>query len=1162
MRADGGKIALALRRLRRRLHAAGLAQIAARLILAITAALAVAFIADRLWSLSPEARIVLMVLCGLGLISAAVAWLVRFAAMPLHERAIAEAVEYHNPDLKDCLLSAYEFTRLDEHQVSGSPVLASATCRAVASSPDALRALRFRLPNRVLLTCFAALAAVVLVAALAFRFDSTWSLFVTRFTSPYAAQEWPRATRLLFVVDGQVADKAFLRQGDGLSIEVIAEPAQPNAFRWQPPPFVHLRFGSNRVEQFSRTVRLSGQDRYRASLTQVDASGRLTAEARNAFSAALDITVPQAPRIHLLSVILDFPDYSGLADQTLAEGIGNVVAPEGTTLHLMARVSKPVRPEAAHVIIDDNNAMPLTVEPQETGSILRGRFTLQTGMARYLLSVEDLDGVPSGREPVYLLKVIEDRPPVVEIISPAQSTLRLTADAMLSLELHAADDYGVSRVELMIGETPDTPGRSVASLPAPASLTRTVRGTLVLSLAPLALAEGSGYRLWAEAADNHEPPPPRTARSRPITLEIITREKAALDSLEAEKRAREAIEQSQTAARTAADSLQAAQQAAQPSSEAAQREIAAARTALDQSLQHARAAEHILEKALHQMEINQLNRPAQKSRLREALDALGGLMAKQYPAVSEATDAARNENRSAAFNEKLDNARQATGSLQKELEDLRRRLARELPVDSLIEALQGLIEGQGELGEKTRELAASTVGKRLEELTPAERSALAAASTEQTALARRAESFAADLENWEKSSPMPADAPSPSDSFRKTAVDATLRRAAEQLAAGRPSSAATAQHEAIQNLRNLMAQLLDLRRQAESPTTLAEEIESEIERLRGLASEQEDLARSTAEGDLTKPLTQQQKALADRAQKASERIAQMTSEAPEPEKRRGSQSQSALEQAVRSMQQAAESLAADRREDAAADQEAASKALRDAITQLEEMAALDRRRSAVVAWSDLEETLGDVLRSHTSVHSALKEFGEGIAAGEVFARSDEMTLREFAGRERKMQETLNDVVAQLAPLKVPVVSHLVGRTAARMGELAERLAIPDAGPVTRHESKLILENLHTVLEVLSPLLAEARQQMQQGGTPDSAGRIVPPQQEVRLLATVENDILDATRRTDTERTLGTVHPTLLRRRLENLSQQQNDAADLVRGLLERILSPPRPEDSP
>ncbi|GHB97617.1 hypothetical protein GCM10007047_11830 [Cerasicoccus arenae] len=126
-----------------------------------------------------------------------------------------------------------------------------------------------------------------------------------------------------------------------------------------------------------------------------------------------------------------------------------------------------------------------------------------------------------GREAIteeYLLEVKPDEPPTVAILDPAKDTQALL-DEIVPLEIYAADDYGLSRIEVEISVS-GLPRSPIVAFKANDHFPPEENVLPVIELSRLGVEFGDVVTYFAKAWDNREPEP-QVSRSEIYFIEIV-----------------------------------------------------------------------------------------------------------------------------------------------------------------------------------------------------------------------------------------------------------------------------------------------------------------------------------------------------------------------------------------------------------------------------------------------------------------------------------------------------------------------------------------------------------------------------------------------------------------------------------------------------------------
>jgi len=154
-----------------------------------------------------------------------------------------------------------------------------------------------------------------------------------------------------------------------------------------------------------------------------------------------------------MTLSFKYPEYTGLnesgAPLTLEGGHLKVAA--GTAVTFNARTSIPIREASRIETRRAGDGESKTEEPVAIsggGSELSGRFTVEENGLYYFRLVSE-DGFENPSPIRYRIAVINDQAPLVQVVSPGRN-LELTPRALLELEIHLEDDYGIISAETLI----------------------------------------------------------------------------------------------------------------------------------------------------------------------------------------------------------------------------------------------------------------------------------------------------------------------------------------------------------------------------------------------------------------------------------------------------------------------------------------------------------------------------------------------------------------------------------------------------------------------------------------------------------------------------------------------------------------------------------------
>jgi hypothetical protein len=230
---------------------------------------------------------------------------------------------------------------------------------------------------------------------------------------------------------------------------------------------------------------------------------------------SLDAGAGEAATLTLRNVriVLDAPDYSRRADLILDGSSGDFQALPGTRVFLDADL--PVSGTAAAVLWQDAPPQSATLEK----SRIHAQFQVPaTGGYRIELQRS------LGREPLrtrrFRVDALPDLLPELEVAGPPDERLELKPQEEVSLAVRASDDFGLSRMDLVIERL----GREMQRIRVDALPNGASRWEDVVRWAASSVHDGQGgdLALVVEVWDNDTVSGPKKTRSRPVELYVPT----------------------------------------------------------------------------------------------------------------------------------------------------------------------------------------------------------------------------------------------------------------------------------------------------------------------------------------------------------------------------------------------------------------------------------------------------------------------------------------------------------------------------------------------------------------------------------------------------------------------------------------------------------------
>ena len=886
--------------------------------------------------------------------------------------------------------------------------------------------------------------------------------------------------------------------------------------------------------------------------------------------ASIDL-VP-APRVRSSSVSVEPPEYAGrlgVVEQGMDSGFGRrsrLVRPalEGSEATLRLELDRPVpvpidddgvveRDFLLRTVVSDPFVDPtLSVDPDDP-AIWTVRWEMNDSSDIEFV-IEDEHGI-SNIDPIrYRFPVAKDRPPSVTIVDP-KGDRRVTPDAMVAVAADAVDDVGLDgfRIEatlesvdgrsnepvVLVEFAPRTDGTDAAD----ASISST------LSLSSFDPNEGDAISLVAIASDRRPVDDPRI-KSAVRRLQVVS-ESVIVDEIQSAlagiRRSAIRLEDDQAGLEDAVRDRGADSQVLRGQERLGERLESAMQT-LD-SIDRRRRENQVGDEILSDL-IDQAN---------QRLEAASA-------ASAEATERLDRSNRSSEGSEPIDAdaAIELQQEVRDELTDLAATLDRGEDAWVVTRQIERLAEDLAELQARTSELADRTMGRDRTSLSEEERRAVDELGREQSELADRAEELIDDLR--QRSEALAEIDRNESAALEETAeqaqregLESEMRDAAEAAQENRLQQAGRSQQRASEALGRMQETMEEIRKA--KVEELRRRMESLVESLESLVTASEDglsdLARVDDPSDTpaivahTEDMIRLQRNTASVAvdagrsderigrlvERASDRqgasIVRLRSDPPEIESARESQ-----EQALQQLQEALES----------------ARSTAERLAQQQADAERDRLLEAYRSIRDRQ--LGVRIETEEIVP-------EGGAA---IGRRERIASRRLGTRESEIQTALRDVTDEFTEVQDSLVFSMTHRRVDRWVEgIRERLRDGDPSRDVVEDQIMVIDAITGLIEALEdsqppedPFGQEQAGGGGAGGGGEQAGgpqSLIPPIAELKMLRSMQRQILEATRRIDTERSEGDP----VESRLIELSEMQSDLHGVATALIASM--EPDPMDS-
>lgn len=990
-----------------------------------------------------------------------------------------------------------------------------------------------------------ALLAIVVITGLSVWRPSDASIATRRIFAPWTDARWPARTDIASAVDAELVHP----RGEPLALAADLIKGDP---------------GSERVSVRLRTIRDGNPDPWRSLVmtrqqgTRFERVVDTDADAIEYEFASVDATTDlfqvrliPPPAIATARVAIEPPAYAarlGRSESELGPGTdrrSRLARPvlQGSQARIELELARPVPIERdedgtiSNAFIDRVLASPSTDRPTlevdpDDPDLWTILWSLDQG-GEFEIRLEDEHGLVNLDPIRYRIDTIPDRRPSTTIVDPT-SDRTVTPSAVVSLQADGRDDVGLSdfRLEASLSRAAATSRvEQLASLDleieadgdpvADASL------EFEFDLATLAPEIGDDVSIvsivsdeWIGPEGPREPVRSEARRFKVVSeVELIEQLQGGLGSIR------------RSAIRLEGDQAELADRVRQ---EGADREatrsqdrigdrIEAARSALeavDSRRRENRIEDELLADVLDQAENLIEAAAAAEDRALAALD--GATAARDRAADPQLGD----DERQAAEADAEDAEREAVEAqqeVQDELTDLAATLDRGEDAWVVSRQIERLAEDLAELQERTGDLAERTMGRDRDELTSEERRELDDVVRDQSDLADRAEELIDDLED--RAEAMETAAPSEADGLRQAAEEARqegleeeMREAEEQARENRLQQAGQSQQQAAEALERMQETIEESRKA--KVDELRRRMESLVESLQALIQAAEDeviaLNRTDPDGDEVDAratamilLQRNTMTVAGEAVGASERIGRV------------------VDRAARNQAAAIGELRSDPPDlpSALESEERAVTALREALALAEEEAEQLAQQQADAERDRLLAAYRVVLEMQTGVRVETGKLSEVV--GERLDRRQTVKARRLARSEDEVGDAVDAIAEEFNAVTDSLVFSMTHRNLdAWIAEVADRLRDGSIDDRAIERQTMIIDSLAGLIASLDdegppeddPFGQQAgggqAGQQGQGGGEGGPQPLIPPIAELKMLRSIQNQILDGTRRLD------------------------------------------------
>ena len=482
------------------------------------------------------------------LILAVLAWtayrrLVRPLSVRVSDDALCLQLEKTNKGLADSLISALQFSRMENFENRGmSAVMVRETVLLGTRLAERLPFTRildggkFR-RNTILLTVALALvlasAGIIVAAGTGLLADNALSIWFQRNILFDSSVLWPQKTYLDVkrVENGRVK---FPRGEDWTQVVEVREDSEVV------PETVFIDFRQSRGRS-NQSMKKTSERQFETVFSNVIEEFEFRARGGDAVSPWIQVQLVETPAVEVLRLLVTPPKYTGEKVLELPAGKGPYFVLKGSSLKLSGKANKPL---AEATLVIEGKKHPLELAQATDFSGLVGAKDLLAG--QYVIDLHDTENLTSRRPTAFGLRIRADREPRVRTKLIGVSGM-VVPRARIPLNARISDDYGVTSVEvkyLWRDDVAQTTNEGKLPLPAAKELLKKAEFAFddVLDLEPLRIPTGTSLNFHVAALDNDDVSGPNLGKSSDFLLRVVTEEELRTDLLRREKEQRQEFE--------------------------------------------------------------------------------------------------------------------------------------------------------------------------------------------------------------------------------------------------------------------------------------------------------------------------------------------------------------------------------------------------------------------------------------------------------------------------------------------------------------------------------------------------------------------------------------------------------------------------------------------
>ncbi len=440
-----------------------------------------AVLSDQLFYLNPFWRFVFFILASLGIIT-----IVPLVLSPLVVRRpdewIARRIEIHNPGLDNRLINCLQ---LAGQEICSPEIHTQLTQDALTRLESTDRSVGI---NRKRMKQAGSTAAALMLLFVVYTFISPGQVFnsLSRILFPWADIQ-PLYDTQIFVEPGN----AEVPEGSSFTIKI--------RFEGKIPYKAAVLTSVDTKSWTEETIAVEpGSNEVTYRFDAVSTPFNYCISAGDARSSIYHVTILPRPVIEELSIALDYPAYTGLADDFYYGADGSISAYAGTRVILSATTDIPIEKALINHRHGENIDIvnPRIVNEQS----LRAEFKIEK-KGWYTIKVFTAKSVDNSNPVHHSIDIIPDQPPQVTLPLPGRDIPDVMVPSQVPCLVKAIDDLGLAQVELCYRETVEDVTKVIQSR-EPNTPPKKLQFRSVLDVTSAVFSPGQTLELYASAIDS------------------------------------------------------------------------------------------------------------------------------------------------------------------------------------------------------------------------------------------------------------------------------------------------------------------------------------------------------------------------------------------------------------------------------------------------------------------------------------------------------------------------------------------------------------------------------------------------------------------------------------------------------------------------------------